>query len=141
MSLPRKIYLVGSLRNPEVPKFGSRLRALGHNVFDDWYAAGERADDAWREYEIARGRSYRDAINGHAAQNVLAFDKRHLDWATTIILLLPAGKSGHLEIGRAIGEKKETHIVLDADYDRWDVMYGLATDVWKSADELIENWS
>ena len=24
----------------------------------DWYAAGEEADDKWRDYEIARGRTY-----------------------------------------------------------------------------------
>lgn len=34
-----KIYVIGSLRNPEIPKFANELRSLDFEVFDDWYGA------------------------------------------------------------------------------------------------------
>ena len=32
----RSIYLIGYLRNPEVPKVAEKLRIAGFEVFDDW---------------------------------------------------------------------------------------------------------
>ena len=49
------IYLIGSLKNPLVPKTGVLLRENGFEVFDDWYAAGPEADDMWQEYEQLKG--------------------------------------------------------------------------------------
>jgi hypothetical protein len=132
------IYLIGSLRNPEVPKIANRLRTdLGIGVFDDWYAAGPEADDKWREYEIGRGRSYREALNGKAARNVFEFDKRNLDRAAGVVLSLPAGKSGHLELGYCLGKGIPGYILLDSP-DRWDVMYQFATGVFDKIEDLEE---
>jgi hypothetical protein len=97
------IYLIGSLRNPDVPKVAASLRAAGIEVFDDWYAAGYEADDMWKEYEQERGRGYLEALEGHAANHVFSFDKCHLDRADAGVLVAPAGKSGHLELGYLIG--------------------------------------
>lgn len=36
------IYIIGSLRNPQVPKVAKALRLYGFEVFDDWYAATSR---------------------------------------------------------------------------------------------------
>lgn len=94
-------------------------------MFDDWYAAGPEADDKWRDYEKARGHSYLKALEGHAARNVFAFDKRHLDSSDAAVLVLPAGKSGHLELGYMIGCGKPCFILLD-NPERWDVMYQFA---------------
>lgn len=131
------IYLIGSLRNPEVPNIANRIRALGHQVFDDWFAAGPEADDKWREYEISRGRDYLEALNGAAAKNVFAFDKRHLDAADAAVLLLPAGKSGHLELGYVIGSGRRGYVLLDTS-DRWDVMYQFASGVFNNVDDLVK---
>lgn len=130
------IYLIGSLRNPEVPSLAAVLRSAGHEVFDDWYAAGPEADDYWKKYEIERGRTYSEALSGLAAKHVFSFDKFHLDRADTGVLLLPAGKSGHLELGYLIGQGKRAYILLDQP-DRWDVMYQFATGVFSTQEELL----
>lgn len=122
-----KIYIVGSLRNPDIPKIGNFLRSAypGIEVFDDWFAAGPEADDKWRLYEQSKGNTYWDALQGYAANNVFDFDRKHLDEATHVILALPAGRSGHLELGYAVGRGKHTAILFPADGvdpDRWDVM-------------------
>lgn len=131
------IYLIGSLRNPEVPLIANSLRAEGHEVFDDWFAAGPEADDKWRDYEKSRGHSYLEALHGYAARNVFAFDKCHLQRASRVVLVLPAGKSGHLELGWALGRGIPGYILLDSP-DRWDVMYQFATAVVTSVEELIK---
>jgi nucleoside 2-deoxyribosyltransferase len=117
------IYLIGSLRNPEVPKFANRLRAQGFEVFDDWYAAGPEADDKWMEYEKQRGHTFAEALNGHAAYHVWEYDKKHLQRADAAILLMPAGKSGHLELGYFMGLGKPGYILMEREPDRFDVMY------------------
>lgn len=130
------IYIIGSLRNPEVPKIANKIREAGFEAFDDWYAAGPEADDKWREYEMARGHSYMEALTGHAARNVFAFDKRHLDRADAVILTLPAGKSGHLELGYSLGRGRRGYVLLD-NPDRWDVMYQFATLVTDKLENII----
>lgn len=130
------IYLIGSLRNPEVPTIANKLRAEGFEVFDDWYAAGPEADDKWRDYEKERGHSYQQALKGHAAKNVYNFDRTHLTNATDVVLVLPAGKSGHLELGWALGKGKRGYILLD-NPERWDVMYQFATGVFDKLEDLI----
>ena len=72
------IYLIGSLRNPEVNRLAAAMRTLGFEVFDDWTAAGPTADDSWRDYEKQRGHSYVEALQGYAARHVFAFDMHHL---------------------------------------------------------------
>ena len=133
------IYVIGSLRNPEVPKAGNYLRSLGHDVVDDWFSAGEIADDRWREYEIARGRSYSQALKGLHARHVFSFDFWHLTRADSGVLILPAGRSAHLELGYLIGRGKPAYIVLGEEYDRWDVMYQFATGVFRTVEDLGAN--
>lgn len=107
-----QIYLIGSLRNPEVPLIGDKLREAGHGVFDDWFAGGPIADDSWQEYEKGRGRSYSQALRGPAAVNVFNFDHDNLLNSDGAILVLPAGKSGHLELGFMAGQGKYTGVLF-----------------------------
>jgi hypothetical protein len=132
-----KIYLIGSLRNPRVPEIASKLRADGHEVFDDWFAAGPEADDYWQKYEIAKGNNFKQALDGYAAHHVFQFDKTHLDSNNMAILILPAGKSGHLELGYMIGQGKPGYILFDDVMpDRWDVMYKFCTGVYFTFESL-----
>src|ERR1700687_5702477 len=107
------IYLIGALKNKEIPIVGNYLRTLGFEVFEDWWAAGEFADKSWQEYEIQRGHSYSEALQGHAAKHVYEYDKYHLDRADIGVLLLPAGKSGHLELGYLIGRERHCYVLFD----------------------------
>lgn len=135
------LYLIGSLRNLRIPQIGKDLRNAGHVVFDDWYAAGERADDAWQAYEQARGHSFSDALQGFAAQHVFNFDYEHLFSCDVVILVTPAGKSGHLELGWALGRGKKGYVLLDAPVERWDVMYAFTHGVHDSVATLIKDLS
>lgn len=135
-----KLYLIGSLRNPEVPLLAERLRKRGLDIFDDWFAAGPEADDYWQKYEQARGHDYQEALQGYSANHVFEYDDAHLDDSNGGILLLPAGKSGHLELGKLVGQKKPTFIFMPTgEPERWDVMYRYARSlVYTEADLLNE---
>ena len=132
----KRVYLVGSLRNPAVPALAKALRAEGYEVFDDWFAAGPRADDHWQEYETARGSTYQQALAGRPAQQVFNYDKANLDRADIAVMLMPAGKSAHLELGYFIGKGKPGFIALPEVPERYDVMYAFADAVCTSFDQL-----
>lgn len=131
------IYLIGSLRNPNIPNIGAQLRAAGYSVFNDWFSAGPHADDAWRDHEKLKGNRLKKALESPAAKHVFALDKEWLDRADIAVLALPAGKSGHLEFGRATGQGKPSFVLLDDDPDRYDVMYQFATGVAENMDDLL----
>ena len=132
------IFLSGSLRNPRVPLLANDLREIGYEVFDDWHSAGPRADDHWQEYETARGHSYKDALQGWAAQNTFAFDLRHLKRADISVLLLPSGKSSHMEFGYVVGRGKAGFILFeDGEPARWDVLYQFARGVFFDRDKFL----
>jgi hypothetical protein len=135
-----KIYLIGSLRRPEVPLLAATLRSVfpDWTIFDDWYAAGPNADDSWRDYERNRGHLLPEALQGEAAQHVFHFDRKHLSESTVVVLVLPAGKSGHLELGWALGQGKYGYILLDNDPERYDVMYAFADGVYSTTTQLVD---
>ena len=84
------IYLIGSLRNKDLPLLGNELRFKGFDIFDDWYSAGPEADDYWQAYEKTRGRTYGEALKGAHAADVFNFDRRHLLMSDAALLVMPA---------------------------------------------------
>ena len=133
----KKIYLIGSLRNSKVAELANELRPLGFDVFDDWISVGPKCDDEWQSYEKSRGRTFAEALAGHHARDVFEFDKRHLDSADIIVLVLPAGKSAHLELGYVAGLGKTTFILMGGEPERFDIMYLFADKVVMNKKELI----
>ena len=89
------------------------LRSAGFDAFDDWHGAGPEADDEWKRYEQERGRNYLEAIDGYHAWHVFGFDKHHLDTSDLGLLVLPAGRTGHMELGYLIGQGKPGYILID----------------------------
>lgn len=124
------IYVIGSLHNPAIPNLSNVIAEAGYEVFADWFGAGRIADDSWMEYEKTRGFTYEQALTRPAAINVFEFDKRHLLKADAVVLIAPAGKSGHLELGWALGRNTPGFVFFpDGEPERWDVMLQFATGV------------
>lgn len=132
------VYLIGSLRHPRVREVAAALRAHRIEVFDDWHAAGPEADDIWQRYEQERGRTFLEALRGKHAQDVFRFDLANLNQASAGVLVMPAGKSGHLELGYLIGQGKPGYILLEQEPERWDVMYAFSSGVYYDPNLLCE---
>ncbi len=132
------IYLIGALRNPDMAPVAQVLRDAGHEVFDDWRAAHPDADDKWRDYEKARGRSYTQALWAPFAQSVFALDRAWLDKADAGVMVLPAGKSAFAELGYLAGRGKPVFALLLEEPERWDFMLQFATEIVTSTERLLE---
>jgi hypothetical protein len=130
------IYLIGALKNPEVPKAGEYLRSLGFEVFDDWYSAGPEADDCLRDHYRSRGFNYREIMESHSAKHIFEFDYKHLNRADIGVMLMPAGKSAHLELGYLIGRGRPGYILFDKEPERVDIMHQFATGIFFNVEEM-----
>lgn len=140
------IYLAGSLRNGRIAELQVQIENhMQVPVFADWFAAGPEADDYWKKYyeavadqSMTPAEKYVWALQQPASQNVYLFDKKHIDASKLMVLVLPAGKSGHLELGYFLGCGKPGIIFLDNEKDfRWDVMYNFASDIAFNTDNLL----
>ena len=135
----KTVYVIGALRNPEVPKLANEIQSLGIEGFSDWYSPGPDADDFWRDYSKLRGLTYEEALRSYAATHVFEFDRYHLNRCDAAVLLMPAGKSGHLELGYMVGTGKPGYILFDQEPERYDIMVQFATRIFfRRADLLAE---
>lgn len=137
----KSVYLIGSLKNREIPKIAKLLRSSGLDVFDDWQSPGPDADDYLRDYYRDRGLSYSEVLNSYSARHIYEFDKKHLDRCDCAILVMPAGKSGHLELGYTIGKGKPGYILMDGEPERVDIMHSFATKVFMNQEEMLEHFA
>jgi hypothetical protein len=128
---------MGSLKHDVVPTVAWELREHGFDVFDDWHAAGTQADIHWHNYEVARGKSFKEALQSPFANHAFDFDKWHIDDSDVGVLVMPAGKSGHLELGYMIGRGKRGYILMDKEPEGWDMMYKFAHGIFYDINQLV----
>ena len=112
------IYLIGSLKNDQIPHIANKIRDLGFEVFDDWFSPGPEADDFWRNFEKVRGTTHKQALSNYAAKHIYEFDKFHIDRSNIGVLVMPAGKSGHLELGYMVGKGKPCFILFNEEPEK-----------------------
>lgn len=137
----RKIYLASSWRNADQPIALERLRGAGHEVYDFRNPAPGNTGFAWSEIDKDwmdwTPRSFIHSLASPIATGGFSFDKGGLDWCDTCVLLLPCGRSAHLEAGYAIGQGKPTLIVCSAKNFEPELMYLLADMVIPNLHEMI----
>jgi len=134
-----KIYLASSWKNEElVIAWKGELKEYHHEV--DCFCDPDKRY-VFHFSEIGDPEEL-DAINflqDKRSQKAFKEDKKWLDWSDCCLLLLPAGKSSHLEAGYAKGKGKLL-IIWQNEYPRgeFDVMYGFADLITNSVDEVLE---
>jgi hypothetical protein len=136
-----KIYLASSWRNPDQPAAVTALRDAGHDVYDFRNPPGGIQNGfRWSEldpnWEAWSATAYREKLKSPLAQQGFASDFNGMKWADTGILLLPCGRSAHLELGWMAGAGKRT-IVWTRDGQEPELMALLATEICVSIEEVI----
>ena len=137
-----KIYVASSWRNEAQPKVVATLREMGHDVYDfknplsrgggfTW----SKVDENWQNWSV---NSYLKALRHPAAEAGFTNDYEAMKWADAFVLVMPSGRSAHLEAGWAIGQGKPTCILL-ADDQEPELMYKLATSIAVDMNQL-EEW-
>jgi len=139
----RKIYLASSWRNPHQPAVLAALREAGHEVYD--FRNPEPGNDGFRWSQIGPDslRTDPDIFVHHVTTHPTAasgfkLDKDALDWADTCVLALPCGRSAHLELGYAVGQGKETFVLLAREQFEPELMYLLCTGMVTCVVDLID---
>jgi hypothetical protein len=122
--MSRKIYLASSWKNAlKVRNLADCFRIHGHQVFDftdpnnrtgnmDKFVFGAKQ---WAEFSGKNPDQieYKDFLTWSPTKRAFKSDKAGLDWADTVVLLIPSGRSSHLEAGYGAGQGKELFIIGD----------------------------
>lgn len=134
-----RIYVASSWRNEYQPAIVERLKTIGHEVYD--FRNPEPGNNGFRWSDVSvvgehmSARQYREALKHPLAARGFGFDKAAMEWADTGLLLLPSGRSAHLELGWMAGRGKRT-IILTEDGQPPELMALLATRVCIDMDEV-----
>ena len=126
-----KIYVASSWKNRFQPEIVTALRSIGYDVYDfrkpthveigfNW----SKIDEEWRSWSteaFIHSLSHPEAVAGFSN------DFEAMQWADAFVLVMPCGRSAHLEAGWAIGQGKPTCILLSDQPFEPELMYKLAS--------------
>ena len=118
-----KVYVASSWRNPHQPGVVYELRKLGYEVYDFCNPKSSfhwsQIDPNWEQWTSEQ---YREALDHPLAVRGFQSDFAALQWADVCVLVLPSGRSSHLEAGIAVGAGKPLAI-LSTQYIVPELMY------------------
>lgn len=114
---PRKIYVASSWRNEQQVAVVTALEIAGHSVYDFKNPRPGNKGFSWSEidpnWQNWTTEEYRSALDNPIAKAGFASDFNAMKWADTFVLVLPCGRSAHLELGWAAGQGKQTIVLLE----------------------------
>lgn len=141
MADTKRIYVASSWRNDQQQGIVYVLRAAGFEVYDFKHPPNGRGFH-WSEVGLQRGNDVA-AVDDYLAaldhpRSVEGFDSDFdaMQWADTFVLVLPCGRSAHLELGWAVGAGKRTAVLLD-DPCTPELMYRMVDHLAPSAMDLL----
>lgn len=136
-----RVYVASSWRNKRQPSVVEALREAGHEVYDFRHPAPENSGFAWSDIDpdwlCWNAQQFRDALDHPIAKRGFAFDMDALDACEACVLVLPCGRSAHLELGYAVGRNKHTFVLLTG-RDEPGLMYRMVDGVCSDIDEVID---
>lgn len=134
-----KIYVASSWRNPTQPDMVKALRQEGHEVYDfrnprpgDKGFHWSEIDPDWTTWNP---RTFRWALSHPIAVIGFRSDFDAMKWADAGVLVMPCGRSAHLEAGYFVGAGKPLHILLSDGEP--ELMYKMATGIHTNLEELV----
>lgn len=149
----RRIYVASSSRNPRFDRVVAVLRAAGFDAYD--FKHPIRPDErgfAWsdtglfhsnpigadpRTPDVSNTDEFLAALEHESAITTFDRDFAALHAADTVVLVLPCGRSAHLELGWATGAGKRTAVLLD-DPCIPELMYRAVDCLTRTTEELLQ---
>ena len=128
-----KIYLASSRRNEAFHGVVKLLRDAGHEVFN--FHENDTLNVGWET-------KHQDTLAGHETPEVHGHFKRDVDamkWADAVVLVLPAGKSAHLELGWAAGRNDKLAIIYSPEPYKGEpeLMYRMCDAMLEGPERLL----
>lgn len=134
-----KVYVATSWRNPHQPEVVKALQGEGYDVYDFRNPApGDNGfhwseiDPDWQQWTPEQ---FAEALDHPIAQAGFITDMMALEKADVCVLVMPCGRSAHLEMGYAIGTGKLT-IILSSDGEP-ELMYKMAGNFVHSIEQVM----
>ena len=135
----RKIYVASSWRNEFQPVVVNEILDSNHEVYDFKNPAGgtgfswKTVHPDWQKWSSAE---YLAALKHPLAEKGFASDWEAMQWADTGVLVMPCGRSAHIEAGYFVGANKPLYILLGGDSEP-ELMYKMATGIFTCLRDLI----
>lgn len=133
------VYVASSWRNMRQPEVVSALRRHGHTVYDfrDAALAFNWRTTATAE-QLSDPRRFRDEVlTTVVARRGFHADYSALSSADATVLVLPCGRSAHLELGYAVGMNQKTIILLDDPLSEPELMYLACSKLCTTIGEVV----
>jgi len=133
------IYVASSWRNEQQPSVVHALRSEGHEVYDFRHPDPGDNGFAWSDIDPDWQRwtpdQFRKQLDHPIAKIGYSKDWSAMQHADAFVLVMPCGRSAHLEAGWAIGAGKPTAILLSDGEP--ELMYKLASSILLTIDEVV----
>ena len=131
--------MASSWRNIVQPDVVRILIEAGHEVYDFRNPHHQNSgfhwsdiDPDWEEWSSAK---LIDELEHPLASKGFMTDMEGLDWADAVVMVMPCGRSSHLELGYAVGKKKRTIILLSQSEP--ELMYKMADYLVTDIDQML----
>lgn len=136
----RRIYVASSWRNDFQPAVVTTLKTAGFEVYDFRNPAPGDNGFAWSSLDTDwlnwSPENYVKLLDDPIAVDGFDKDMAAMEWADTFVLVLPCGRSAHLELGWAVGQGKQTAILLDETFEP-ELMYRMVDHIATSLLDLL----
>ena len=135
------IYLASSWRNKYHKWVIEELRANKFSVYDfkkpDNLNRGFNWSDIDKKWKSWSNSEYIKNLNHSIAINGYNKDMNSLFISDVVILLMPCGRSAHLEMGYGVGKNKKTAILV-LDESEPELMYKMVNKIFTNLSELLK---
>lgn len=143
---PGYVYVASSWRNPFHTAVCAALRSAGIDHYDFKNPSPVAPGFSWKEVggeplgtkgsDLVSTDRYLEMVEHPRAVAGFEFDFAAMDKADTFVLVLPCGKSAHLELGWAVGAGKRSAILLEDPVEP-ELMYRLVDYISPSLFDLL----
>lgn len=104
------IYVASSWRNKVQQRVVRVLRSCGFEVYDFKHPIEGNSGFSWHEidpdWEKWTFEDYTEALSHPLAEKGFTLDREAVEACTCCVLVLPCGRSAHLELGHIVGQGK-----------------------------------
>jgi len=135
-----KLYVASSWRNERQQEVVKQLQKAGHEVYDfrnptkdDHGFHWSEIDPEWKSWSPEQ---FCSGLRHSIAKRGFKRDFDAMEWADGCVLVLPCGRSAHLEAGYFVGARKPLYILLDDGEP--ELMYSMAYHICSDIDDLLE---
>jgi len=133
------VYVASSWRNLIQPDVVKMLVEAGHDVYDFrnpfQNGTGFRWADIASDWEDWSSEELIDGLEHPLASKGFKSDMDALDWAEAVVMVMPCGRSSHLELGYAVGQRKKTVILLSQSEP--ELMYKMADYLVTDTEQML----